>query len=114
MRRTHTVVTSTLLAILALCTAAVGQFQLTPSYQAGTFPSSVVTTGFNNDGKMDLVVSTGAATQRVSVILGNGNGSFQTAKNYGSHDAIQVRVGDFNGDGKKDLAVLKGASGQRI
>ena len=110
MRRTHTVVTATLLAILALCTAAVGQFQLTPSHQAGTFPTSVVTTDFNNDGRMDLAVSTGAATQSVSVLLSNGNGSFQTAKNYGSHAAIQVCVGDFNGDGKKDLAVLTGAS----
>jgi uncharacterized protein (TIGR03437 family) len=40
----------------------------------------------------------------VSVLLGNGDGTFQAAVNY-SAGYSSVVVGDFNGDGKADLAV---------
>jgi len=39
----------------------------------------------------------------VSVLLGNGDGTFQAAVNYGAgSDPVSVAVGDFNGDGKPD------------
>jgi len=42
----------------------------------------------------------------VSVLLGNGDGIFQAAVNYGvGSPPFSVPVGDFNGDGKPDLAV---------
>jgi hypothetical protein len=42
----------------------------------------------------------------VSVLLGNGNGTFQAAVNYGAGlFPNSVVVGEFNGDGKPDLAV---------
>jgi hypothetical protein len=42
----------------------------------------------------------------VSVLLGKGDGTFQTAVNYGAGTgAYSVAVGDFNHDGKPDLAV---------
>src|SRR5207245_2776859 len=55
---------------------------------------------FNADGKLDL------ATAGVSVLLGNGDGTFQPATyiNIGS-SPTSVAVGDFNGDGKLDLGV---------
>jgi hypothetical protein len=45
-------------------------------------------------------------SNNVSVLLGNGNGTFQTAASYATNTgAIAVTVGDFNGDGNSDLAV---------
>ena len=49
--------------------------------------------------------------QTVSILLSNGDGTFQAAVNYpcGSTPSFVV-VGDFNGDGKLDLAVSNGAA----
>src|SRR5207302_1234578 len=42
----------------------------------------------------------------VSVLLGNGDGTFQVAQNYAvGHFPSSVAVGDFNGDGHLDLVV---------
>jgi len=42
----------------------------------------------------------------VSVLPGNGNGTFQAAQNFGAgFSPVFVAVADFNGDGKPDLAV---------
>src|SRR5205807_2550331 len=67
---------------------------------------------FNGDGRLDLVVTNshfttgGALPGNVSVLLGNGDGTFQTARtlDVGITPAF-VTVRDFNGDGKADLAV---------
>jgi hypothetical protein len=60
---------------------------------------------FNGDGKLDLAV-TNVLFSSVSVLLGNGDGTFGAATNYGAgFTPLSVAVGDFNGDGKLDLAV---------
>src|SRR5262249_39605111 len=50
-------------------------------------------------------------TNDVSILLGNGNGTFQPAVNYpAGSTAISVAINDFDGDGKPDLAVSDNGS----
>jgi hypothetical protein len=66
--------------------------------------ASVAAGDFDGDGKLDLAVAN--RNLGVNVLLGNGDGTFQTAVNYAAgSDAWSMVVGDFNGDGNPDLAV---------
>jgi hypothetical protein len=71
----------------------------------GQYAYSVTTADFDGDGNIDAVVSNGDVT---CVLLGNGNGSFQTAIPY-YPGGIFVAAGDFNGDRKPDVAIADGA-----
>src|SRR5262249_14779726 len=54
-------------------------------------------------------------TGTVSVLLGNGDGTFQTAQNYNvGAFPTSVVVGDFNGDGNLDFAVAGGLGGRGV
>src|SRR2546427_5557743 len=78
---------------------------LSTSYvRAGSSPASVVAGNFNGDGKLDLAVAN-AGSNNVSMLLGNGDGTFKPALNSGVLGPGSLAVGDFNGDGKLDLAV---------
>jgi hypothetical protein len=74
------------------------------NYTVGEYPSSVAVGDFNADGKLDLVVAN-ENSFNVSVLLGNGDGTFQAGVNYLAEAPESVVVGDFNGDGKLDFAV---------
>jgi uncharacterized protein (DUF2141 family) len=90
-----------------------GTFQPSVEYPSGSgtyIGSSSVTLGdFNGDGKLDLAVANQGSSNRVSILLGNGDGTFQSAVDYPGGSAVMA-TGDFNGDGRLDLAIL-GAAG---
>jgi hypothetical protein len=57
---------------------------------------------FNNDGKLDLVVTDGNG---FTVSLGNGDGTFQRPTFYPTGLSYSLAVGDFNNDGNLDIVV---------
>jgi hypothetical protein len=76
-------------------------------------PNSATVGDFNNDGKIDLAIPNGSANT-VSVLLGNGDGTFQPQVSYNagsSGNAYAVAVGDFNADGNPDLVVTNVGNG---
>ncbi|MGH8575885.1 MAG: FG-GAP repeat domain-containing protein [Gammaproteobacteria bacterium] len=71
---------------------------------AGGNPQSVAIGDVNRDGRPDLAVAN--ADGNVSVLLGNGNGTYQPAVNFAAGTGPRsVAIGDVNGDGRPDLAV---------
>src|SRR5437588_9731442 len=73
------------LFIVALTGQAVAQtvsFNARRDFAAGTAPNSVAVGDFNGDGKPDLAVANNGSNN-VSVLLGNGDGTFQAATNFG-------------------------------
>ena len=77
----------------------------------GVVISAIVPGDFNGDGKPDLAV-TDFLSSRLTVLLGNGDGSFHDSGSYATgRRPDAVAAGDFNGDGLIDLAVANFFSG---
>ena len=75
---------------------------------------AVVAVDLNNDGKLDVVAAHEMACftapcvagETMSVMIGNGDGSFQPSREFHvGRGMTEIAVGDFNRDGFKDLAI---------
>ena len=91
-----------------------GTFQSAVSYDSGGVYSLGLAVGdTNGDGKPDIMVANECLSPQncsngiVSVLLGNGDGTFQSAVTYnsGGINAISLQAADMNGDGKLDIVV---------
>lgn len=94
-----------------------GTFKPSANFSAGgvsflTGPVSIEHADVNKDGGLDIVTASGGANS-VSVLIGNGNGTFKAQSNYiaGTYQARAVTVGDFNSDGSLDLATTNYGTG---
>ncbi len=73
-------------------------------------PTYVLAGDLNSDFKMDLVVAN-YGSNTVSVLLGNGNGTFQISSNYAvGTNPRSVLIRDLDRDGKLDIAVANSGS----
>jgi hypothetical protein len=91
-----------------------GTFKSAGNLAVGTNPVSVAVEDLNGDGVPDLAVANQgiypAVGESVSVLLGNGDGTFQPAQDFAAgHSPSAVVVADFNGDGIPDLAIANAA-----
>ena len=100
-------------SILLGSTGTAGTFSAAVNYNVQNIPRSVAVGDFNGDGKQDLAVAN-TSSNSVSILLGDGLGSFTATHLPIGFSPYYVAVGDFNRDGKQDLAVTNrsGANNQ--
>ena len=88
-----------------------GTFQPAVAYSAGGDGGAIAVADVNGDGKLDIIAAnencSSSGSSCAGVLLGNGDGTFQSVVPYdsGGFSAWDVAVADVNGDGKPDIVV---------
>lgn len=89
-----------------------GTFQNQTLTLVGQAPDALESGDFNNDGKPDLVLGDSVNnTAAVTVLLSNGDGTFNRIDNSSEGAAYMLALGDFNSDGNLDIVAITGIPG---
>ena len=94
---------------------ATGRSRPGKQLQCSTPPFTLATGDINNDGNLDLIVTSidDVSSGGIAVLLGNGDGTFQTpvlfTNDHGT--TLTVALADVNGDGSLDLLAGSSAGG---
>ncbi len=81
-------------------------FSAKQDIEAGLRTANLAIADLNSDGALDLLTAHEHVSGGVQVVLGNGDGSFQSAVGYstpGSGALLPLTTGDVNGDGSQDI-----------
>jgi hypothetical protein len=103
-------------SVLILLGKGNGTFRAPRAIRVGPRMISVAVGDLNRDGKLDLVISSHASGKptTISVLLGNGNGTFQAPRSYSlgnaasAYNTAPVVLADLNGDGRLDVVTSWG------
>lgn len=90
-----------------------GTFTSAQNFAAGAGAYGMALGDFNGDGKVDIAVSnySEAGTNALSILLGNGDGTFQEQQRYDAGTGGSgIAASDFNNDGVIDLAIANDSS----
>jgi hypothetical protein len=101
------------LVFLVIGTAlASAQFETRSRFLTEETPYSIAVGDFNHDGILDVAVAAVCCPNGgVSILLGNGDGTFRPAVNYAAGTSpTSLVAADFNHDGNLDLAVANSLS----
>jgi hypothetical protein len=84
------------------------QFKKAVYYNVGVHdrPYYVIAAQLTSSGNLDLVVADYLNGQ-VSILLGNGDGTFQKPLRFSVPSPVALAAGDFNGDHTEDLAIIE-------
>jgi uncharacterized protein (TIGR03437 family) len=87
-----------------------GTFAPPVEYAAGSLTTLIALADMNNDGRLDILVTTenpeDHGNNAVAILLGNGDGTFQAAQLFPTaFGPSSLNVADYNGDGKPDVVV---------
>jgi FG-GAP-like repeat len=89
-----------------------GKFRIAAKYLLAGHFALFLAADFNQDGKEDLAILSGGNCHKcneVTVLLGNGNGTFQTGIVTDlPYESTAMVAGDFNNDERVDLVVNRG------
>jgi uncharacterized protein (TIGR03437 family) len=93
-----------------------GTFQSPLNSPAGLHPISMAVSDFNRDGRADLAVANagepGSKAGSVSILTGNGDGTFQVPVDYSvPGNPVNMIAADFNGDRRLDLVLTSTEAG---
>ena len=111
------VVDSGVSKLMVLLGAGNGQFAAGVNYPGPEKADAVQVADMNGDGNLDLIaVGQGTnGTGSLTVLLGNGDGTFQTPTTYSlSAKAYDLAVTDLNHDGFPDVAISTSGSGLMV
>ena len=95
-------------SVAAIYLGSASGFQPYVTYPCGMGPAAILSADLNHDGNADLAVAdyNNGNTGFASVLLGNGDGTFQTATTWTAGTGPDgIAVGNFNGDRNPDLVV---------